>query len=239
MSRATGLSPRRMNILDADTILLGPVRAGLNRAAETRTGAARILGTAINFQNVAKFQLLGTAGASGGHLIQAAHVDEGSTVVNADYVTIGTISADGARDVEVAYSGSEVGVAVQAGAQNRIHSLKTLVGGSGYTEAGTYVNVPLTGGTGTGAQATIVVAGGAVTTVTLTRFGRGYTLNDVLSAANAGLGGAGTGFAITVAKATPVEQVRAVALQLVAGTGSNGAATPSGVRTIQVAPAMY
>lgn len=72
--------------------------------------------------------------------------------------------------------------------------LKTLTGGTGYTD-GTYTNFPLTGGTGTGATATIIVAGGIVTSVTLTALGSGYTVNDVLSAS--GLG-SGTGFSILV-----------------------------------------
>jgi hypothetical protein len=80
-----------------------------------------------------------------------------------------------------------------------IIALDTLVGGSLYDD-GTYTAVPLTGGTGTGAQATIVVASGAVTTVTLTASGTGYTDNDVLSASDANLGnlGTGSGFSISV-----------------------------------------
>jgi hypothetical protein len=45
----------------------------------------------------------------------------------------------------------------------------------------TYYGVLLSGGTGTGAMATVVVAGNAVTTVTITNAGAGYTVNDVLS----------------------------------------------------------
>jgi hypothetical protein len=80
-----------------------------------------------------------------------------------------------------------------------IIALDTLVGGTLYDD-GTYTAVPLTGGTGTGAQATIVVASGAVTTVTLTASGTGYTDNDVLSASDANLGnlGTGSGFSISV-----------------------------------------
>jgi hypothetical protein len=79
--------------------------------------------------------------------------------------------------------------------------------GSGYV-AGTYTNVPLTGGTGSGAAATVVVGGGGtVTTVTLTAAGAsisqgrttGYLVTDVLSASNANLGGTGSGFTIGVA----------------------------------------
>ncbi|UIY28696.1 glycoside hydrolase family 28 protein [Neorhizobium galegae] len=69
--------------------------------------------------------------------------------------------------------------------------------GSGYTN-GSYPNVPLTGGTGTGAQATIVVTGGQVTTVTRTAQGSGYGIGNVLSAAAASIGGTGSGFTYTV-----------------------------------------
>lgn len=47
---------------------------------------------------------------------------------------------------------------------------------------GTYYNTPLTGGTGTGATATIVVSGGSVTNVTLVDSGTGYVVGDALTA---------------------------------------------------------
>jgi len=65
--------------------------------------------------------------------------------------------------------------------------------GSLYTD-GTYVNQPLTGGTGTGAYATIVVAGGIVTSVLITSNGLNYVVGDALSAALP----VGSGFVITV-----------------------------------------
>lgn len=66
-------------------------------------------------------------------------------------------------------------------------------GGTLYTD-GTYTAVPLTGGTGTSAQATIVVSGGSVTSVTITAAGSGYSVGDILSAASASIGGTGSGF---------------------------------------------
>jgi hypothetical protein len=74
----------------------------------------------------------------------------------------------------------------------------TITGGSGYVN-GTYTNVPLTGGTGTGAAATIVVAGGTVTEVYSTSIGNiGYNIADTLSASNTYLGRTGTGFSFTI-----------------------------------------
>jgi hypothetical protein len=77
-------------------------------------------------------------------------------------------------------------------------TLNTLVGGTLYTN-GTYTNVTLTGGSGSGAKATIVVSGGSVTTVTLTKAGNGYVVGNTLSATAASIGGTGSGFSIKVA----------------------------------------
>ena len=66
-------------------------------------------------------------------------------------------------------------------------------GGTLYTD-GVYTFQNLTGGTGTGAQATITVAGGIVTTVVITARGNGYVVGDVLSAAIP----AGSGFQIVL-----------------------------------------
>jgi hypothetical protein len=78
-----------------------------------------------------------------------------------------------------------------------ITSVKSLVGGSAYAN-NTYTNVPLTGGRGSGAAATIVVAGGTVTAVTITTAGSGYAIGEALSADNADLGGSGGGFSVVV-----------------------------------------
>lgn len=80
-----------------------------------------------------------------------------------------------------------------------IATLGSVTAGTGYTGTGTYYDVPLSGGTGSGARATIVVAASAVSTVTITNGGEGYTVADSLTAANTYLGGAGTGFAVPVA----------------------------------------
>ena len=77
-------------------------------------------------------------------------------------------------------------------------TLTNRVAGTLYTN-GTYTAVSLTGGTGSGAKATIVVSGGGVSSVTLTTAGTGYTVGDVLSATAASIGGTGSGFTINVA----------------------------------------
>jgi hypothetical protein len=84
-----------------------------------------------------------------------------------------------------------------------ITSTNTLVGGSGYASGftSTYGFVPLTGGSGTGAIATIAVTNGVVTSVNINinSQGGGYLVGDTLSASNANLGGVGSGFSIKVA----------------------------------------
>jgi hypothetical protein len=65
--------------------------------------------------------------------------------------------------------------------------------GSSYTN-GTYNSQALTGGSGTGATANIVVAGGIVTSVTIFGQGQNYVVGNVLSASLP----AGSGFQITI-----------------------------------------
>ena len=78
-------------------------------------------------------------------------------------------------------------------------ALGNFVAGSSYSP-GTYTDVALTGGTGSGAKATIVVeAGGGVSGVDLTEGGEGYLGTDQLSADDGSLGGGGgAGFTVEV-----------------------------------------
>lgn len=85
-----------------------------------------------------------------------------------------------------------------SGGSGEVATLSGLTGGINYV-AGTYNNVPLTGGSGSGATANITVTVHAVTAVTLLSGGAGYGVGNVLSADNANLGGLGSGFTITVA----------------------------------------
>jgi hypothetical protein len=79
-------------------------------------------------------------------------------------------------------------------------TVNALVGGSGYTNA-TYTAVALsyvTTGSGSGVTATVVVSGGAVTSVTITGGGYGYNQYEKLTATAAQLGGTGSGFSVQV-----------------------------------------
>jgi hypothetical protein len=81
--------------------------------------------------------------------------------------------------------------------QRPVTVLGAVTSGSSYTN-GTYLNVPLTGGSGSGAVGNVVVAGAVVTSVTLTVGGNGYVAADSLSAAVANIGNTGSGFSILV-----------------------------------------
>ena len=116
----------------------------------------------------------------------------GSTLVYTD-----TYNGDIILDQAVSGSGITSGTLVNGITSSNIKALYTLVGGSLYTN-GTYTNVTLTGGSGTGAKATVVVSGGAVTSVTITARGAAYAVDNTLSAAAASIGGTGSGFSIKV-----------------------------------------
>jgi hypothetical protein len=81
--------------------------------------------------------------------------------------------------------------------QGAVSSYNTPTGGSSYTN-GVYPNVPLTGGQGSGATATITVAGNTVTTVTINNGGQFYAVNDSLTTNSSYIGGTGSGFSVTV-----------------------------------------
>lgn len=80
--------------------------------------------------------------------------------------------------------------------QGAIDLLGAITGGTGYA-SGTYFNVDLTGGAGSGASANITVTAGVVTSVTLTSAGSLYVAGDVLSASQASIG-VGSGFQVEV-----------------------------------------
>lgn len=115
MARSTGLAPRRGYQVDAETILLGAVKAGARgRAAETRTGAARLLTTNLAAQDEWKLIAAGGSGASGGYVLQAANVAEGAALSSAStYANIGVVTATAGQINEVAVSGKQIREAVK------------------------------------------------------------------------------------------------------------------------------
>jgi len=81
--------------------------------------------------------------------------------------------------------------------QAALQTLGTITGGAGYS-AGYYFNVPLVGGSGSGATANIVISGGAVTSVTIANSGAFYAVGDSLTVSAADVGGSGAGLVIPV-----------------------------------------
>jgi len=76
--------------------------------------------------------------------------------------------------------------------------------GTGYVPAAASTsNVALTGGSGTGAKATVVTLGGIVTSITITAAGQGYTVGDTLGLPSS-VFSAGTGAVFTVTATTLV-----------------------------------
>jgi hypothetical protein len=81
--------------------------------------------------------------------------------------------------------------------QGAISGSGTITGGSLYTN-GTYNNVALSGGSGNGAYADIVVSGQTVTSVTIKNNGSFYVIGDQLSCPSSSIGGSGSGFLYTI-----------------------------------------
>ena len=108
-----------------------------------------------------------------------------------------------------------------------VATLGTITGGSAYTN-GTYTGVVMTLSSGSTATtyptATIVVSGGAVTSVTLTSNGVGFKdTTTVLTAPAASIGGTGSGFSVPVASLASGSTNTAVGYQaLTANTVATG-----------------
>ena len=72
-----------------------------------------------------------------------------------------------------------------------VDAVDGLASGSGHTN-GTYTNVELTGGSGTGVKATVVISSNAVNSVSITTVGSGYADDDELGIPTSVIGGSGS-----------------------------------------------
>lgn len=171
----------------------------------------------ISLSNVTFAMLTGTAGA----IYAGTITSPGSGYTNGSYTGIaldggtgsgatvdlvisgGVITSATINDEGTGYSNSDVMTVsdTSIGAPGAIRTGSIFAAGTSYTD-GTYSSVALTGGSGTGAQATIVVSGGGVSSVTITDNGAGYKLNENLSADASSIGGTGSGFQWEITEVT-------------------------------------
>jgi hypothetical protein len=117
MTRAVGLSAQTGYQTDAESVLLGFVGRWDDRAAETRTGAARIMPYLLN--KLPFFKVVGhgaAANSAGGYIVKAAHVARGGVVDgDTDWVDLGIISFSGIGTNEFGMTGPQVERLVEAG----------------------------------------------------------------------------------------------------------------------------
>lgn len=142
MTRPTGLLDRRGYTIDAATVVVGAVAAGTRgRAAETRTGAARLLNTRLEALDVFKVIVRGSTGSAGLYTLQAAHVAEGAALASATgWATIATITLAPGID-EIPLTGRQVRAWVAAAGSLtgdvRVVAVRANAGTAGDAPAGT------------------------------------------------------------------------------------------------------
>jgi hypothetical protein len=129
---------------------------------------------------------------------EVVFTDSFNTVSASQFLYLDTYNTQVVLGLIISGSGIPANTYVTAIKTSSIKTLGAITGGAGYVN-GTYTNVTLTGGGGSGAKATVTVSGGAVTAVTITSRGAGYQVGDALSASNTELGGTGAGFSVPVA----------------------------------------
>ena len=205
------------DILSASSANIGGVTGIINTIGFLNPGALYTPGTYTNVS------LTGGSGTNAAATIEVLdngigavnNITSGSNYTNGSFSNVAltggtgsgalatvTVSGGNVVSVSISYGGNNYAVndvlsCSAASIGKGVTAFGAIVGGSGYVN-GTYPNVTLTGGTGTGARATIVVSGGLVISVTLTYGGIGYTAADSLTTANTNLGGAGAGFNVAV-----------------------------------------
>jgi ribosomal protein S8E len=154
------------------------------------------------------------------------------TVYQGDYTTIGdgeyavfeiTIDGTGAASVVIIEGGRKFSIGdtvtvpgnvftslnILQSPQDVTFTVNSLTSnpGAGYTDA-TYENVPLTGGSGTGAFATIVVESGVVTEAIVTNAGTGYVVGNTLSFSHTSLQAIVNGSPITSVSPTTTASLK-------------------------------
>lgn len=116
-------------------------------------------------------------------------------------VTLGAVSAVTVKVGGTGYLPADVLSATLGGQIDTF----TLVGGTGYTN-GTYLQYPISGGSGTGAVASLTIAGGIITAVSFAgvsqSFGIQYQVGDVLTIPASSIIGNGSGATVTITAIT-------------------------------------
>ena len=170
------------------------IKPGIQRDGTTFNAPTYTSGQWVRFQNALPRKMGGYRGI----FLNASGISRGMTMSSTNglnYVISGTNDAlqQWVTDNDDGIGSGPTNFTIVGGAVST-----TLTStGTGYVN-GTYTAVALTGGTGSGAKATIVVVATAVSSVTITTAGSGYLVGDVLSASAASLGGTGAGFQATL-----------------------------------------
>jgi hypothetical protein len=237
MARSTGLGYRRGYQIDRESVIVGAVRgATKGAAAATRTGAPLLLSTSVNNMSEFRAVLAGqSSNSAGGYLLRFAHVPLDKPIADAaGWSTLAVLSVSGQRISEVVLSGKQVydavyaravtGLAVTASALTS--NVVTLTVGSGHGYAvGDFVTVAGMTSAGAPMNGTYAVSAIADTTIS-------YELT------NADIANGGTAGRVYGGKyQTPAsEELRVMCVRAIAGTGSNGAASPAGTNTLFLDP---
>jgi len=210
--------------VDAETILLGAVKAGARgRAAETRTGAARLLTTNLAAQDEWKLVAAGGSGASGGYVLQAANVAEGAALSSAStYANIGVVTVTAGQINEVAVSGKQIREAVKAAGS--------------LTGDVRVAAVRLRPGTGTLAISNVALTSN-VATITLSA-AHTMLVGEIVTVGCSNPLVNGT-FTITAVASTTFSYASTqsnITSASATGTVTNGAAAPAGTNTVYLVP---
>ena len=151
------------------------------------------------------YPVTGTQVYNGIPLIAASAPVSGSGAVANITITNGRVTNIVLVSVTTEYAAGDVLTANANDIGSRVGTAFTITMtntcGTGYVPLAaskTYRNVPLTGGSGVGATADIVVKNGKITAAQIVNNGTGYKLSDILSVDASNIGGSGSGFTVKI-----------------------------------------
>ncbi len=175
-TKASSAESMQLNDVTGNYLSTSSTLLSFNRATSVSTGGLTVSGGLT----ISSGALTITSGAFSPNGVITNTVTQRLSASGSAYTYTGIMQAQAASINVSAYrsNGTHQSGAINTGTITNA--------GSAYTP-GTFSNTSLTGGTGTGALASIVVGGGGtVTTVTITTRGAAYAVGDVLSASLAG-----------------------------------------------------
>jgi len=181
-----------VNIENNGTIRVWDALSGIQQTVNTPAGSATTYATHKDSRDIEVLQINDYIFVLNRKVTVTANAGVEYNQEFFGFVTLNTVGYNTTYTVKL--DSTEFKFTTPGAVNGAILRAEITAGGSSYTN-GVYNDVPLDGGSGTGAIAVVTVAGGVITAVQLVDKGREYKNKETLTVTNSFVGGTGSGFA--------------------------------------------